>query len=158
MKIVKYRFNRKLGKVFLDEAGLLTEVGNSLRMIVLWASEPIWGKPFEIMPSQNWVQLTFIDELQGNWCYAVLSNGSTNALLPWIAYRNLVEETNRLMGVVTTISFEEIEGENQWFDYRFSGVSGASGLADRMLNVIHGVDFPMIESLGLVNDTFAPLD
>jgi hypothetical protein len=156
MKIVKYRFNRKVGKVFLDEAGLLTEVGNSLKMIVLWVSEPTYGKPFEGMPAQDWVQLTFIDE-QGNWCYSVLSSGSTNALSPWIEYRNLVEKSSRLMGVVTTISFEEIDGQNQWFDYKFSGTSGVSGLADRMLNVIHGVDFPLIEPLGLVKDIFAPL-
>lgn len=156
MEIVRYRFNRKLGKVFLDKGNALTEVGDSLKMIILWVSEPTYGKPFDGMPAQDWVQLTFIDE-QGNWCYAVLSNGITNALLPWIEYRNLVEKSNRLMGVITTISFEELDGKNQRFDYTFSG-TGVSGLADRMLNVIHGVDFPLIEPLGLVKDIFAPLN
>jgi len=148
MKIVKYRFNRKLGQVFLDTPESISPNGNSLKMIVLWASEPVYGQPFESMPAQNWVQLTFVD-IQGNWCYAVLSDGTTNALSPWIEYRKLVEKNNRLMSVITTIQFEEIDETHRWFDYKFSGVLGAPGLADRMLNLTMAVNLPLIEPLGL---------
>jgi len=155
MKTAKYRFNRKLGKVFLDENSQLTEVGDSLSMIILWVSEPVWGKPFEYMPPQHWVQMTFVDD-RGNWSFTVLNDGITNALAPWVEYRKQLEAKNlELMSVITTIGFDENDGKNQWFDYRFSGIQGSPGLADRMRNVIHGVDFPLIEPLGLVKDRFS---
>jgi len=151
MKMVKYRFNRKLGKVFLDEAGLTTEVGDSLKMIVLWASKPIYGKPFKHIIAQDWVQLTFLDS-SGNWCYAVLNDGTTNALDGWIQYQKKLENNSiALSEIITTIGFEEIESRRQWFDYTFSGISGKPGLGDRMRQVIKQNQFPLIEPLGLIN-------
>ncbi|MEG4286386.1 hypothetical protein QUB68_24965 [Microcoleus sp. A006_D1] len=150
MKTVKYRFNRKLGEIFLDENGELTSVGNNLQIIVLWASEPIWGKPFENMPAQNWIQLTFLAEY-GNWCHAVLSDGTTNALERWIEYRKKLEdEAIELQEVITTISFEVIDSQHQWFDYTFSGIRGKPGLGDRMRQLIKQSKFPLIEPLNLI--------
>jgi len=150
MKIVKYRFNRKLGKVFLDEDGQMTEVGDNLKAIVLWASKPIWGKPFENIPAQNWIQLTFVDS-SGNWCYAVLNDGKTNALSNWIQYqKKLVDNSIALSEIITTIGFEDVDSQKQWFDYTFSGTSGKPGLGDRMRQIIKQSQFPLIEPLGLV--------
>jgi hypothetical protein len=151
MKTVKYRFNRKIGQIFLDEDGELTEVGNKLVIIVLWASQPIWGQPFESMPAQNWIQLTFLCE-HGYLCHAVLNDGTTNALEPWIQYRKKLEDNAiALEEMLTTISFENTDSQHQWFDYKFSGFRGKSGLGDRMRKIITKEKKRLIEPLGLVN-------
>jgi hypothetical protein len=150
MKTVKYRFNRKLGQIFLDEDGELREIGNKLAIIVLWASQPIWGKPFETMPAQNWIQLTFFCE-HGYLCHAVLNDGTTNALEPWIAYRQKVETASlALEEMLTTISFESADSQHQWFDYNFSGIRGKKGLGDRMRKIISKNPKRLIEPLGLI--------
>ncbi|MEG4803553.1 hypothetical protein QUB63_22590 [Microcoleus sp. ARI1-B5] len=136
MNQAKYRFNRKDGKIYLDREQILTEVGSELRMIILQASEPIWGKPFEHLIAQHWVNLTFIDP-NSNYCRGMLSDGTTNALRPWLEYRKLVESKGfELLEVVTTIGFEPIDSEIKWFDYKFSGIAGKPGVADRMRAIL----------------------
>ncbi|MEG3899013.1 MULTISPECIES: hypothetical protein [unclassified Microcoleus] len=155
MKQVKYRFNRKEGRIYVDEDGKLFDNGNSIKMIILSASKPIFGKPFPYIPPQLWVQLTFLDEA-GNWCHAVISNGTTNALHRWILYRQQIEIVQQLelCDVITALSFEPsetIESDREWFDYKFSGIAGKPGLGDRMRSLIQQQSkYPLIEALGLI--------
>ncbi|WP_293134753.1 hypothetical protein [Microcoleus sp. bin38.metabat.b11b12b14.051] len=150
MKRVKYRFNRKEGLIYQGNNTELTCIGNKLQMIVLWASEPVFGKPFDNLSAQKWVQLTFLDRA-GNWCYAVLGNGTTEALAPWLEYRRLIEEKTTLSNVITTIGFEETESKYQWFEFTFSGATGNNGLGDRMQEVMQKSPFSLIEPLGLIS-------
>lgn len=156
MQLTKYRFNRKEGKVYLEKGNVLIDSGNSIKAIILWASAPIYGKPFLYLPAQDWVQLTFFDK-HGNWCHAVLNNGTTNALSSWLAYRKEIEVVQglELCSVITTIGFEEIDCNHQCFDYSFSGIPGKEGLGDRMRLLIQQSKYPLIESLGLVGKCFA---
>lgn len=151
MQQTKYRFNRKKGKIYVDQQGRLLDNGNSIKVIILWASEPTFGKPFPHLLAQYWVQLTFLNDL-GDWCYAVLSNGTTNALSSWIAYRKEIEQKLELCAVITTLSFEPIDSDqpHQWFDYSFSGIAGKQGLDDRMRSLIQQSKYPIIEALGLI--------
>lgn len=135
MKKVKYRFNRKEGKIYIDRDEKLLEYGSSLKMIVLHASNPIFGGFFN-MPPQYWIFITFIDEM-GNWSEATLSNGTTNALITWINYQKLIESRNlKLFELITTITFKSMDSDYQCFDYDFSGVIGKPGLGDRMAQLI----------------------
>ncbi len=156
MQQTKYRFNRKEGKIYVDRQGALQKSGNSIKAIILWASEPIFGKPFPYLPAQYWVQLTFFDE-HGNWCHAVLNNGTTNALSSWLAYRKEIETVKKLelCAVITTIGFESIDCNYQCFDYSFSGIPGKEGLGDRMRSLIQQSKYPLIEPLGLTGQCFA---
>jgi len=142
----RYRFNRKEGKVYLESSSKLIEVGTEIKVIILWASEVTFGKPFAHLPTQDWVQLTFLDR-QMNWCYGLLNSGTTNALLPWIQYRREVEKrSHELYEIVTTISFESSEStENQWFDYSFSGIPGKCGIGSRMRSLISSSEYPLVD-------------
>lgn len=146
MQIQRYRFNRKVGKIYLEsKANQLIEVGSEMKVIILWASEPVFGKPFPHLPAQNWIQLSFLDR-EGNWCYAVLSSGTTNALNPWIQYRHKIESLRQEMfEIVTTIEFDSNESEHEWFDYKFSGVQGKPGIGDRMRKLISSVKFSLVD-------------
>ena len=112
MELRRYRFNRKVGKVYLEVGKELSDIGATLKMIILWASAPIFGKPFAHLSAQNWVQITFLD-MQGNWCYALLNNGTTDALNPWLQYRKQVESELELCGVITTISLVKFEEQSR---------------------------------------------
>jgi hypothetical protein len=134
----KYRFSRKSGKIYLEDGEQLIEVGESLKVIVLWFSPAIFAKPF----SQNWIQLIFIDN-QGNWCYALLSSGSTNALFPWFQYQKEVKDQRLdMIEVITTISL--VKAGNELFDYSFSGMPGKPGLKEKMDNLIKSCDYSKI--------------
>lgn len=151
MQQIKYRFNRKEGKIYVDRDGNLTEHGDSLRMVILNASEPVFGKLFRHMPAQKWVLITFLNDM-GDWCYGVLSDGMTNALQNWISYRNLIEQRGlKLYEVITTISFEPIDGDQKWFDYTFSGIAGKPGLGDRMRKLIAESQYSLIEPIMTLN-------
>ena len=140
----KYRFNRKSGKIYLENKKQLIEVGESLRVIVLWSSEAIFAKPFENLPAQEWVQLTFLDD-KSNWCYALLNSGSTNALFPWFQYLKEVKNQGFYMtDIITTISLVKVGDEV--FDYSFSGMPGKPGLRDKMNNLIKKSDYLLIDS------------
>ena len=151
MQQTKYRFNRKEGKIYIDRQGRLLDSGNSIKIIILWASEPTFGKPFPHLPAQYWVQLTFLNE-HSNWCYALLNNGTTNALSSWLAYRKEIEIVQKLelCGVITTIGFESIDCNHQCFEYTFSGIAGKQGLVDRMQALIQQSKYPLIEPLQLI--------
>ncbi|MFB2970365.1 hypothetical protein ACE1CD_15435 [Aerosakkonema sp. BLCC-F183] len=135
MEIKRYRFNRKVGKIYLESLSGLIEIGSEMKVIILWAGDVVFGKPFPHLPAQNWVQLTFLDN-QGNWCYALLNSGNTNALYPWTEYRKKIEQSHQLLEIVTTIGFDSSESYYGWFDYKFSGVLGKPGLGDRMRQLI----------------------
>ncbi len=153
MKQVKYRFNRKEGKVYIDRNGVLEEQGDSLRMVILNASEPVFGKLFAHMPAQKWVLLTFLNEA-GDWCYAVLADGTTGGLFNWLLYRQLIEESKglNLYEVITTIAFEPIDSsDRQYFDYTFSGIAGKPGLGDRMQALIGQSEHPLTEPISLIH-------
>jgi hypothetical protein len=145
MELRRYRFNRKVGKIYLEVGNQLSEIGSILKMIILWASTPIFGKPFAHLPAQNWVQITFLD-MQGNWCYALLNSGTTDALNPWLQYRKQVESKLELCGVITTISFNLVEGEHECFDYSFSGVRGKPGLEERMKTLIDNSGHALVDT------------
>ena len=152
MKQAKYRFNRKEGKIYRELADELFDNGNSMKMIILSASNPVYGKPFPNIPPQLWVQLTFMDEYS-NWSYALLNDGKTSALSQWLAYRQEIEVNQKLAlcDVITTLSFELIDDERQWFDYNFSGSLGKPGLGDRMRSLIkEKTNHPLILPIDLV--------
>lgn len=146
MKLQRYRFNRKFGIIYKEsQNNQLIEIGSSMSVIILWASEKVFGQPFPNLPAQDWIQLTFLDP-QGNWCYAVLNSGTTNALYPWIKYRQEIEKkSHELFDILTTISFESTESDNQWFDYSFSGMKGKPGLGERMRSLIKQSKFPLVD-------------
>lgn len=137
MQLRRYRFNRKTGEIYYEtKTNKLISVGSQLKVIILWASEPVWGKPFPHLPAQHWVQLTFLDE-QGFWCYGVLNSGITNALYSWVEYRKKIESRSlELFEIITTISFDSQEAQHEWFGYSFSGVRGKPGLGERMRELI----------------------
>jgi hypothetical protein len=115
-------------------------------MIILGASQPVYGKPFAHLPAQNWVQITFLD-MQSNWCYALLNSGATDALNPWLKYRNQIESQGlELCSVITTISFNLVEGEHECFDYSFSGVRGKPGLEERMKTLIDNSGHALVDT------------
>jgi hypothetical protein len=145
MELRRYRFNRKTGKVYLEVGKELSDIGATLKMIILWASQPVYGKPFAHLPAQNWVQITFLD-MQSNWCYALLNNGTIDALNPWLQYRKQVESELELCGVITTISFNLVEGEHECFDYSFSGVRGKPGLEERMKTLIDNSGHVLVDT------------
>jgi hypothetical protein len=137
MNQIKYRFNRKDGIIYRDEGNdKLLQVGNDLRMIIVEASKPFWDKPFEHLSAQFWVNLRFIDS-HGDYCFAMLNDGTTDALRPWLEYKDLVESKGfELFDVITTISFEQVESQNKWYDYQFSGVPGKPRMRDRIRTII----------------------
>ncbi|MDM3858108.1 MAG: hypothetical protein PT120_25260 [Aphanizomenon gracile PMC649.10] len=145
MELRRYRFNRKVGKVYLEVGNQLSEIRSTLKMIILWASAPVFGKPFAHLPAQNWVQITFLD-MQGNWCYALLNNGITDALNPWLQYRKQVEAELELCGVITTISLVKFEEQSEFFDYSFSGVRGKPGLEERMKTLIDNSGHALVDT------------
>lgn len=146
MKLQRYRLNRKVGMIYQEsQANQLIEIGRQMQVIILWASEPVHGQPFPNLPAQDWIQLTFLDP-QGNWCYAVLNSGTTNSLYPWIQYRKQIESrSHELFEILTTISFDATESDNQWFDYSFSGINGKPGLGERMRSLIKVSSFPLVD-------------
>lgn len=148
MELKRYRFNRKVGKIYLESPESptgLKEVGSEMQAIILWASEPAFGKPFAHLPAQDWIQLCLLDR-QGDWCYALLNSGSTNSLWPWIQYRQGIERAClETYEIVTTIGFESADSENQWFDYKFSGVLGKIGLRDRMQSLIGSTKLSVVD-------------
>jgi hypothetical protein len=145
MKLKRYRFNRKYGRVYLEKKNGLVDVGDSLKVILLWASTPTWGKPFAHMPAQLWVQLCFLDQ-SGDWCYSVLNNGTTNALYPWTEYRKNIESAKlELFEVITTISLVSADLNHDCFDYSFSRIKGKPGMADRMRNAIAEKNYSLID-------------
>lgn len=154
MKLQRYRFNRKFGMIYREsQNNQLIEIGRQMQVIILWASEPVHGQPFPHLPAQDWIQLTFLDP-QGNWCYAVMNSGTTNSLYPWIQYRKQIElrsscgdatRSHELFEVLTTISFDSTESDNQWFDYSFSGRNGKPGLGERMRSLIKQSKFPLVD-------------
>ena len=140
----KYRFNRKSGKIYLEDGKQLIEVGESLRVIVLWSSEAIFAKPFENLPAQEWVQLTFLND-QSNWCYGLLNSGSTNALSPWFQYLKEINDKGfHMTEIITTISLKA--NNDEIFDYSFSGVPGKPGLKEKMNNLIKASNYLLIDS------------
>lgn len=145
MDIVRYRFNRKVGQIYLEYNQELISIGKEMKVTILWASNPVFGKPFPHLPAQNWVQLTFLD-IDANWCYALLNSGTTNALYPWIEYRRQIESKSReLYEIVTTIGFEPTDSDNQWFDYKFSGtLNKLAGEIARSL--LEPSQFPLIDT------------
>lgn len=146
MNQAKYRFNRKDGKIYRDEGNdKLTKVGNEMKVIILEASKPTWGKPFKHLIAQHWVNLIFIDS-HGNYCHGMLNDGTTNALQSWFEYRKTVASKGlELLEVITTIGFEQIDSEIKWFDYKFSGVAGKPGLGDRMRTILSELQNKSIE-------------
>jgi hypothetical protein len=145
MELRRYRFNRKTGKVYLEVGKELSDISATLKMIILWASQPVYGKPFAHLPAQNWVQITFLD-MQSNWCYALLNSGTTDALNPWLEYRNQIESQGlELCSVITTISLISFECEHECFDYSFSGVRGKQGIESRMKSVINSSPYALID-------------
>ncbi|MBS9396031.1 MAG: hypothetical protein HEQ30_23930 [Dolichospermum sp. OL01] len=150
MELRRYRFNRKTGKVYLEVGKELSDIGATLKMIILWASQPVYGKPFAHLPAQNWVQITFLD-MQSNWCYALLNSGATDALNPWLEYRNQIESQGlELCSVITTISLISFECEHECFDYSFSGVRRKQILPEIVNQAIFVSNSPMIELKALV--------
>jgi hypothetical protein len=146
MTTKRYRFNRKNGKIYLENGKELREIGTSLQTIILWASKPVYGKPFDHLAAQNWVQLTFLDN-HSNWCYALLNSGATDALYPWFEYRQQVESQDiQLRGVITTISLVKVEAENDFFDYHFAGVKGKPGLEERMNQLVRDSEYSLIDT------------
>ncbi|MBO1052990.1 MAG: hypothetical protein HEQ25_13635 [Dolichospermum sp. DET73] len=145
MELRRYRFNRKVGKVYLEVGNQLSEIGSTLKMIILWASAPIFGKPFAHLSAQNWVQITFLD-MQGNWCYALLNNGTIDALNPWLQYRKQVESELELCGVITTISLVKFEEQSEFFEYSFAGVRGKPGLEERMKTLIDNSGHALVDT------------
>jgi hypothetical protein len=145
MELRRYRFNRKTGKIYLDVGNQLSEIGSTLRIIILWASKPVFGKPFAHLSAQYWVQITFLD-MQSNWCYALLNSGATDALNSWLQYRKQIESELELCGVVTTIRLNLVEGEHECFDYKFSGVRGKPGLEERMKSVINNSSYSLVDT------------
>lgn len=140
----RYRFNRKSGKIYLEGTKDLIEVGESIRVIVLWFSEPIFAKPFKHLAEQEWVQLTFLDD-KSNWCYALLNSGTTNALFPWFQYLKEVKNQGFYMTeIITTISL--VKAGDELFDYSFSGMPGKPGLREKMNNLIKTSDYLLIDS------------
>ncbi|MBD2386001.1 hypothetical protein [Cylindrospermum sp. FACHB-282] len=133
MNLKNYRFNRKDGIIYLESEGSLQNLGSSLQMIVLSATNPTWEQPFPNAQFQYWVRLTFVD-VSGALSNALLNNGTTNALDGWLKYKTDVEQKYQLCGVITTISL--IEGDGDYFDYSFSGIPGKPGLGDRMRSLI----------------------
>ncbi|MFB2891949.1 hypothetical protein ACE1CI_03280 [Aerosakkonemataceae cyanobacterium BLCC-F50] len=146
MKLQRYRFNRKVGIIYKEsQTNQLIEIGRQMQVIILWASEPVFGQPFPHLPAQDWIQLTFLDH-QGDWCYAVLNSGTTNSLYPWIQYRReIYKRSHQLFEILTTISFDSTESDNQWFDYSFSGKNGKPGLGERMRSLIKQSTFPLVD-------------
>ncbi|MBD2629675.1 hypothetical protein [Trichormus variabilis] len=145
MELRRYRFNRKVGKVYLEVGNQLSEIGSTLKMIILWASAPVFGKPFAHLPAQYWVQITFLD-IHSHWCYALLNSGATDALYPWFEYRKQIElQGLELCAVITTISLISIEGEHQCFDYSFSGIRGKSGIEERMKTLISNSSYSLVD-------------
>ena len=141
MKLKRYRINRKSGRVYLENKNELVDVGDSLKVIILWASAPTWGKPFIHMPPQVWVQLCFLDQA-GDWCYSVLNNGTTNALYPWTEYRKNIESARtELFEVITTISLVSADLNHDCFDYSFSGIKGKHGMKERMRAAIASTNY-----------------
>lgn len=140
MKQTKYRFNRKNGTIYRDEGNdQLSKVGNQMQMIILEASNPFWDKPFKHLKAQHWVNLTFVDS-HGDYCHAMLNDGTTNALQPWLEYRKIVASKGlELLEVITTIKFEQIDSQFEWFDYKFSGIAGKPGIGDRMRTILSEV-------------------
>ncbi|MDB9454647.1 hypothetical protein PN478_09525 [Dolichospermum circinale CS-534/05] len=143
MEEKRYRFNRKFGKIYLEDGKELIEVGESLKVIILWSSEAIFTKPFAHLAAQEWVQLTFIDN-KSNWCYALLNGGLTNALFPWFEYQKQISNKGLDMTeVITTISLIKA---GDVFDYSFSGVPGKPGLRERMDNLIKTSNHLLMDS------------
>jgi hypothetical protein len=105
----------------------------------------VFAKPFAHLPAQNWVQITFLD-MQSNWCYALLNNGITDALNPWLQYRKQVESELELCGVITTISLVKFEEQSEFFDYHFSGVRGKPGLEERMNKLVSHNKYSLIDT------------
>lgn len=140
----RYRFNRKFGKIYLEDGKQLIEVGESLKVIVLWSSEPIFAKPFPHLAAQDWVQLTFIDN-QSNWCYALLNSGSSNALFPWFQYKKEIGDKGFEMNeIITTISL--VKAGDESFDYSFSGIPGKPGLKEKVNNLIKTSNYLLMDS------------
>ncbi|MDB9315627.1 hypothetical protein PN462_21115 [Spirulina sp. CS-785/01] len=141
----RYRFNRKFGKVYLETPSGLQDLGSEFSMIILAATDPKPAKLFEHLAYQEWVQLCFLDS-QGNWGYALLGSGLTNALFSWLQYRRFLEQQQiELSSVITTLSFVQIGGLHQWYDFEFTAQQGKPGLAKRMTRLINNPPFPFTD-------------
>ncbi|MFM5997968.1 MAG: hypothetical protein ACKO9U_25915 [Dolichospermum sp.] len=142
MEIKRYRFNRKSGKIFQEQGEKLLETEN-LRVIILWASEPKFAQPFPHLAAQYWVQLTFIDS-ESNFCYAMLNNGSTEALSSWFDYKNEISQRGlTLREVITRIELTEIEKEV--FHYSFHGLPAKPSLKEKIDNLLNENKYPLID-------------
>lgn len=122
MKQIQYRFNRANGKIFQCQRAHLQEIGESLDTIILHATEPIFGDPFEQNRSQEWVQLCFLDH-HLNWCYAMLNSGNSGALNNWYFYQQKLEKAHQNLWEVTTkislIQTSSSYNDNIWYYYDF---------------------------------------
>jgi hypothetical protein len=122
MKQIQYRLNRAEGKIFAYNQGQLTEIGDSLKTIILHATESMYGDPFEQNRSQDWIQLCFLDP-DLNWCHTLLNSGNSGALSAWIGYQHqLKKQGKNLWDVTTTISFSaRINSYTgySWYYYNF---------------------------------------
>jgi hypothetical protein len=122
MKQIQYRLNRASGKIVTYQGGQLREIGDSLKTIILHATESVYGDPFEQNRSQDWVQLCFLDP-DLNWGHTLLNSGNSGALSTWISYQHqLKKEGKNLWDVTTTISFSERISSyngNSWYYYQF---------------------------------------
>lgn len=132
MKIARYRLNRKSGLIYrtLNNSSYLEKIGNTLTGIILHATPITFGEPFPHMPPQEWIGLCFID-FQYNWAYALLNSGKSNALAPFLRYRNSVKN---LANVVTKITLSPQRSKNGslWYSYAFA----AQPLSDQRVTEI----------------------
>lgn len=144
MQIRHYRLNRKDGILYREVGDVLEPVGDSLRVILLHATATFYAKLFDHMPPQHWVQLCFLDP-EGNWSYALLNDGTTRALRPWLLFRQWLDtQPQSGRGSIATLGFEAVDARCQWYDYRFSGKPGKPGLASRVEALLESPPFPLV--------------
>ncbi|HLO88781.1 MAG TPA: hypothetical protein VK203_27755 [Nostocaceae cyanobacterium] len=136
MEFQKYRFNRKDGIIYLENANQLIPQDSQMQMIILSASKPEWKSMFGGSPTW-WIQLIFTNT-QGQMAYAWLNSGTTNALETFLSYRANIEQSGKVLYEVIT-TFSLVQGDGDFFDYHFTGVPGKPGLKERMEAVVSGL-------------------
>lgn len=116
----RYRFNRKDGKIYIDLASHLREMGDRLDMLILqhhYFTADLFNKGM-----QDWVLLAFLDS-DNVVSIAYLNSGATNAVEPWYAYvQDLYFRNTPLASVVTRIQLQEKFAKNTghtYYSYRF---------------------------------------
>lgn len=123
---MKLRLNRVEGVFFKEETDTLEPLDVQVDGIVLWASKPFRAKMFS-NNVQSWVYVAILTVEQegieeGEVATFLLNSGSTNALQPWLNYRQFIEqEMECISQVVTRFSFEP--WDNGFYGYKFEPIS-----------------------------------